>query len=79
MLCLVFINSIFREARDREIAARLKQAWKSSTSDSRRELFWYIFTGEPIAKDELIELSDDVPGLGPEINEAELTRFEVIE
>jgi len=43
------------------------------------ELFWYIFTGEPIAKDGFVELSDDVPGLGLEINEAELARFEVIE
>jgi L-alanine-DL-glutamate epimerase-like enolase superfamily enzyme len=30
-------------------------------------------------KNGLIELSDDVPGLGLEINEAELAHFEVIE
>ncbi len=28
------------------------------------ELFWYIFDGEPVARDGFIELSDDVPGLG---------------
>ena len=36
------------------------------------------FKGEPIAKDGFIELSDDVPGLGLEIDEAALARFKVI-
>jgi L-rhamnonate dehydratase len=43
------------------------------------ELFWYIFNGEPKAKDGFIDLDDDVPGLGLTINEAALTQFEVIE
>jgi L-rhamnonate dehydratase len=43
------------------------------------KLFWYIFTGEPNVKDGFIELSDNVPGIGLEINDAELPRFEVIE
>jgi L-rhamnonate dehydratase len=43
------------------------------------ELFWYIFTGEPKAKDGFIDLDDNVPGLGLTINEAALTQFEVIE
>jgi L-rhamnonate dehydratase len=64
LLCLVFANSNFREGLDREVG---------------NELFWYNFTGEPNAKDGFIELSDNVPGLGLEINEAELARFEVIE
>jgi L-rhamnonate dehydratase len=41
------------------------------------ELFWYIFKGEPVAKDGFIELRDDVPGLGLEIDEAALSRFKV--
>ncbi len=28
------------------------------------ELFWYIFDGEPVAKDGFINLADDVPGFG---------------
>jgi len=43
------------------------------------ELFWYIFDGEPKAKDGFIDLDDSVPGLGLTINEAGLERFEVIE
>ena len=43
------------------------------------ELFWYIFEGEPRAKDGFIELRDDVPGLGLTINEKALAKFEVTE
>ena len=28
------------------------------------ELFWYIFDGEPVAKDGMVNLSDDLPGFG---------------
>ena len=42
------------------------------------ELFWYIFTGEPRAKDGFIDLSEDTPGLGLSINEQALAGFEVI-
>ena len=41
------------------------------------ELFWYIFKGEPVARDGFVELSDDVPGMGLEIDEAALSRFKV--
>ncbi len=43
------------------------------------ELFWYIFNGEPRAKDGFIDLDESVPGLGLTINEAGLEKFEVIE
>jgi L-rhamnonate dehydratase len=43
------------------------------------ELFWYIFEGEPRAKNGFIELRDDVPGLGLTINEKALAKFEVTE
>jgi L-alanine-DL-glutamate epimerase-like enolase superfamily enzyme len=43
------------------------------------ELFWYIFQGEPKAKDGCIDLDDNTPGLGLSINEPGLERFEVIE
>jgi len=43
------------------------------------ELFWYIFNGEPKAKDGFIDLYEGVPGLGLTVNEAGLEKFEVIE
>jgi L-rhamnonate dehydratase len=43
------------------------------------ELFWYIFYGEPKAKDGFINLDDNIPGLGLTINESGLQQFEVIE
>ena len=43
------------------------------------ELFWYIFNGEPKARDGFIDLDESVPGLGLNINEAGLDKFEVIE
>jgi hypothetical protein len=42
-------------------------------------LFWYVFQGEPKAKDGCIDLDDNTPGLGLTINEAGLEQFEVIE
>ena len=43
------------------------------------ELFWYIFNGEPKAKDGFIDLDENVPGLGLTINEGALKGFEVLE
>jgi L-rhamnonate dehydratase len=43
------------------------------------ELFWYIFKGEPLAKDGFIELDETKPGLGLAINEEALGRFAVVE
>jgi L-rhamnonate dehydratase len=43
------------------------------------ELFWYIFNGEPKAKDGFIDLDENVPGLGLTINETALADFEVTE
>ena len=43
------------------------------------ELFWYIFNGEPKAKDGFIDLDESIPGLGLTINEAALEKFEVSE
>jgi L-alanine-DL-glutamate epimerase-like enolase superfamily enzyme len=43
------------------------------------ELFWYIFKGEPTPKNGYIELDANCPGLGVEIDEAALEKFEVIE
>jgi L-rhamnonate dehydratase len=43
------------------------------------ELFWYIFQGEPKAKNGYIDLDDNTPGLGLTVNEAGLEQFEVIE
>src|SRR6267154_2749590 len=44
------------------------------------ELFWYIFNGEPKAKDGFIDLDESVPGLGLTVNEKSIAdNFEVIE
>jgi L-rhamnonate dehydratase len=44
------------------------------------ELFWYIFNGEPKAKDGFIDLDESTPGLGLTIDERALSQnFDVIE
>lgn len=43
------------------------------------ELFWYIFEGEPGAKDGYVDLPDNLPGLGLTIDEDALGDFDVIE
>jgi L-rhamnonate dehydratase len=43
------------------------------------ELFWYIFEGEPKAKDGFVDLHDNIPGLGLTINEKALEGFDVTE
>ena len=43
------------------------------------ELFWYLFAGEPKAKDGCIDLADDVPGFGLTIDESRVQDFEVLE
>ena len=42
------------------------------------ELFWYIFEGEPKAKNGFIDLDDTIPGLGLTLNEKALEKFEVV-
>src|SRR5471030_1588546 len=43
------------------------------------ELFWYIFEGEPKAKDGYIDLDENTPGLGLTIDEKALKKFTVTE
>ena len=44
------------------------------------ELFWYIFDGEPRAKDGFIHLDENLPGLGLTVNEKSIAEnFEVLE
>jgi len=43
------------------------------------ELFWYLFDGEPKAKDGFVDLDENVAGLGLTINEKTLKQCEVIE
>jgi L-alanine-DL-glutamate epimerase-like enolase superfamily enzyme len=42
------------------------------------ELFWYFLDGEPKPKDGFIDLDENTPGLGLTINEAALSKFDVI-
>jgi len=43
------------------------------------ELFWYIFKGEPMAKDGYIDLDEHTPGLGLSVDEKALRQFTVTE
>src|SRR3954471_2137733 len=43
------------------------------------ELFWYIFKGEPVAKEGFIDLDENVPGLGLTIDEEALKKFHITE
>ena len=43
------------------------------------ELFWYLFDGEPKAKDGFVDLDENVAGLGLTINEKTLKQCEVVE
>ncbi len=43
------------------------------------ELFWYLFAGEPKAKDGFIDLDENVSGFGLSIDETKLKDFEVVE
>jgi L-rhamnonate dehydratase len=43
------------------------------------ELFWYIFKGEPVAKDGFIDLDENTPGLGLDVDEEKLKQFAVME
>jgi L-alanine-DL-glutamate epimerase-like enolase superfamily enzyme len=43
------------------------------------ELFYYIFSGDPEAKDGFLDLDDAKPGLGIEITDAHLHNFEIMD
>src|SRR5471032_1476500 len=43
------------------------------------ELFWYIFKGEPTAKDGFIDLDEGMPGLGLMVDEKALKKFKITE
>jgi L-alanine-DL-glutamate epimerase-like enolase superfamily enzyme len=43
------------------------------------ELFWYIFKGEPTTHEGYIELDENRPGLGIDMDEESLKQFEIIE
>jgi len=43
------------------------------------ELFWYLFAGEPKAKDGFIDLDDHLPGLGLTIAETAIQDFDIVE
>jgi len=43
------------------------------------ELFWYIFKGEPVAKDGFVDLDENTPGLGLTVDEDKLEHFAITE
>ncbi len=44
-----------------------------------KELFYYMFKGGPDAVDGLLQLDDDLPGLGIEITDKHIRNFEIME
>ncbi|WP_274631132.1 L-rhamnonate dehydratase [Arvimicrobium flavum] len=46
------------------VAAPIAEFFPKVPVEVGNELFWYIFDGEPVAKDGWIQLDDDKPGLG---------------
>lgn len=61
------------------VNAPMAEFFPRSPVEVGNELFWYLFKGEPEAQNGYIDLSDDIPGLGLELNEESLKDFEVIE
>lgn len=43
------------------------------------ELFYYIFNGDPEAEDGYLQLDDDTPGLGIELDQSHLDNFRITE
>jgi len=43
------------------------------------ELFYYIFKGDPKAENGYLQLDDNLPGLGIELDDAHLDKFRIIE
>ena len=43
------------------------------------ELFYYIFKGDPEAKNGYLQLDDNLPGLGIELDDTHLDQFRIIE
>ena len=43
------------------------------------ELFYYIFKGDPEAENGYLQLDDNLPGLGIELDDAHLDKFRIIE
>jgi L-rhamnonate dehydratase len=43
------------------------------------ELFYYIFSGEPVAENGFVQLRDDVPGLGLALKTEFLDQFQITE
>jgi len=60
-------------------AAPISEYFPKVPVEVGNELFWYIFDGDPVAKDGFVNLSDDTPGFGltlrtPSPDEFRLTR-----
>ena len=56
---------------------RIEIALGQNPEEIGNELFWYIFDGEPQAKNGFVELDENKHGLGIELSEKYLDNFEI--
>jgi L-alanine-DL-glutamate epimerase-like enolase superfamily enzyme len=61
------------------VNAPMAEYFPRSPVEVGNELFWYLFKGEPEANNGYVDLNDDVPGLGLELDQESLVNFHVIE
>jgi L-alanine-DL-glutamate epimerase-like enolase superfamily enzyme len=61
------------------VAAPFAEFFPKVPVEVGNELFWYIFDGEPVAKDGHIDLRDDLPGLGLTLKEPVPEEFRLFE
>ena len=58
-------------------AAPMSEYFPKVPVEVGNELFWYIFDGEPVAKDGFINLSDGIPGFGLTLKTPDSTEFKL--
>jgi L-rhamnonate dehydratase len=56
-------------------AAPISEYFPKVPVEVGNELFWYIFDGEPVAKDGCVDLHDDRPGFGLTLKDADPAQF----
>lgn len=59
-------------------AAPMAEYFPKTGIEVGNELFWYIFDGEAVAKDGMLQLEDDRPGVGLTLKTTGLEHFDII-
>ena len=60
-------------------AAPMAEYFPKSGIEVGNELFWYVFNGDRDAENGLIQLDDNLPGIGLELNQEDMHNFNIIE